>query len=109
MNDKELADKVVALGVAKWSGIWEGYLTIGNGQYQSVYEFVRAWRVAGVLMEKCYDREIDLSTHTGVAAHNGENWVGLTSNDKDWTTGIGDSLPRAIIEACVEALERVVR
>ena len=107
-QDKLLADRVVALGVGhKGTSGKDWYSTGVEIPSLHSYEFVRNWRVAGALMEKCYDKEIDLSTHTGIAAHNGENWVGLTSNDKDWTTSIGDSLPRAIIEATVEVLERV--
>ena len=52
MNDKELADKVVALGVGRT------FPTDPNIWYMPDYtatgatRFVRDWRVAGALMEK---------------------------------------------------------
>ncbi len=67
MNDKELADKVVALGV----GGTTGYTAKGEAHYRlhwdaleceegldthSPYTFVRDWRVFGALWEKLYAR-----------------------------------------------------
>ncbi len=50
MNDKELADKVVALGIGKPRLGMVGYMFEGYGM--SASEFVRDWRVFGALLEK---------------------------------------------------------
>ncbi len=87
MNDKELADKVVAHGV--------GELHIRNFMLDDFdmslepSKFVRDWRVAGALMEKEWgflERLIALSQIDFIPKN--------------------ESLPRAIIEAYVEAQER---
>ena len=88
MNDKELADKVVALGVKRFPALF--------GHYQPHdHDFVRDWRVAGALMEKVGRIEIR-QEHDGT-------W----SVDILWakvSCTYNESLPRAIIEACCEAL-----
>jgi len=94
MSDRELADRVVALGVGK--KLDELYYSWG----QQSDKFVRDWRVAGALMEKCTDLHYD--TMPGITtviawANNG--------NDSSEEIEVTESLPRAIIEACVEALE----
>ena len=84
MNDKELADKVVALGLARETEIMAG--GHGNEHPETIYilndntlnakdakQFVREWSVAGALMERVINKDT-----------------------------------RAIIEACVEALEPVL-
>lgn len=89
MNDRELADKVEELGV-------------GN-QYGTSHAFVRDWRVAGALMERCkYLRQWsqrDDDQHEVHAICKG------ISNKNQHSYGLSESLPRAIIEACVLALE----
>ena len=54
MTDKELADKVVALGVGEKDTFRSDMYTLGK--FHSVRyeadEYVRDWRVAGALMEK---------------------------------------------------------
>ena len=105
MNDKELADKVVALGVGKFlpAKLGKIHLRSEDGYSigfldSSVSEFVRDWRVAGALMEKvdsCYpEKLID------------ERWqvqASMNAMPTEWL--VNKSLPRAIIEACCEALE----
>ena len=108
MNDKELADKVVALGVyyrrtpdkpngdpvyVKSEYWWDGL---------SARAFVRDWRVAGALMEKaCHNKLMQV-----------EQWEDST----EWAVDFGghacadnESLPLAIIQACVWAMESVPR
>ena len=97
-DDKWLADQVVALGVADWSGIWKGYLTMGSGQYQSLYEFVRDWRVAGALMERCQKIYAEYIGEPEQVVY------ARAENNRTWEWPSGESLPRTIIEACVEAL-----
>ena len=93
MSDKELAERVVALGAGK--KIDSIYYSWG----QQAGKFVRDWRVAGALMEKCLSVEFITVRRTGersAVARAG----GPTSDAVDL------SLPRAICEACVEALEQ---
>ena len=117
MNDKELADAVVALGVGKYhprtneAGIhvssYSG-LSINGHEIDGTEErvnsaitilvtpydkFVRDWRVAGALMEKCATGEYSVLSDN--------EWSALMNDDhQSWN----ESLPRAIIEACVSAL-----
>ena len=105
MNDKKLADKVVALGVGgqdKYPLSMDGvgfYQTPGDESDGLCAElFVRDWRVAGALMEKCQKMYVEYigepEQTVYVRAENNRTW--------DWPAG--ENLPRLIIEACVEAL-----
>ena len=103
MNDKTLADRIVALGVAAKAPCekeWWIYYIPEVVPGLTAENFVRDWRVAGALMEKCTDLHYD--TMPGITtviawANNG--------NDSSEEIEVTESLPRAIIEACVEALE----
>jgi hypothetical protein len=88
LNDKELADAVVAHGVGKYDGPEYYYLM----SLQDAYEFVRDWRVAGALMEKC-SKLPDYTRNKLVDA------IGCALVYSRECTS------RAIIEACVEALK----
>ena len=89
MEDKELADRVVALGV--------GELLDPDYHEQSYYhfdsdtwfssDFVCSWVVAGALMEKVNESDFAYESYS----------INRVSSDK--------SLPRTIVEACVEALD----
>ncbi len=92
MHDKELADAVVALGVGACNSMNEEIYQPPSDVIGIAYtaeQFVTDWRVAGALMEKCDDvrclhnvmRELSFEEH----AHH--------------------PLPRAIVLACLEALE----
>ena len=100
MNDKELADAVVALEVGESTLGDRGELYRYDGSefswsFDDVAEtFVRDWRVAGALIERALNatecrravwRDIDPQG----------DWIGLTKPI---------SVSRAIIEACVSAL-----
>ena len=88
MNDRELADKIVALGVGESvSSLF--FLSGAHNEPVDAEFFVRDWRVAGALMEKCIEQKIHL--------------VPIMKSATVRLVKIG-SLPRAIIEACVEAL-----
>ena len=97
MKDKELADKIVALllDFHDWGDnpgqASERYGAKNWHLPKIAHDFVRDWRVAGALMEKCFDKEIVLAHITDEAMRN-----------------MGESLPRAIIGAAVEALESVL-
>ncbi len=104
MNDKELADRVVALGVGIKSN--RGMSEYSHDLYDfpsfpypvCADVFVRDWRVAGALMEvKCW----------GVnTVRKGDEWeahVVPIGQIKEYIAR-NESAPRAIIEACVEAL-----
>ena len=101
--DRSLADKVVALGVGESAGtlsnpLWEISGDYGNGLQVAAWQFVRDWRVAGALMEKCWSVEIDkIGCPWWVAAER-------PKKPQKFCKAKNESLPRAIIEACVEAL-----
>jgi hypothetical protein len=104
MDDKTLADAVVALGIKKLmlkqpSG--ESYTW--TYQPQPDNEFVRDPRVAMALMEKIDFTEIWMQEF---ATDHSIVWV-VKANPhyhKDPLESVDESLPRAIILACVEAL-----
>lgn len=100
MKDQQLADRVVALGVGWYDEVenlyWlqtddvDAFLDpqVRNNWFKKRAEgFVRDWRVAGALMEKMPPGEIAKK----IARDGSCEWL------KD---------PRAIITACVEALEK---
>lgn len=102
MTDQELADAVVALGALhqrdrkRWPDL---YIVQNYGDEPlRADEAVRDWRVAGAFMEKVerlWYRHGKLGWEAVVCKDNGD----LISD------GINESLPRAIIEACVNALK----
>lgn len=94
MNDKELADRIVALGVG-FSRITYGKADHRYGPDDSTpWAFVRDWRVAGALMEK-------MSTVDEL--HAPLMRVIDKAGADAYLRGKGP-LPRAIIEACSERL-----
>ena len=106
MNDKELADRIVALGVGcSYDFPDRGYMYGLDGlfgpddeqQYPSA--FVRDWRVAGALMEKHGNG----FTYLLVV----DKWFIYDHDDcgNEVCVAKNESLPRAICEACVAALE----
>ena len=97
MNDKELADRIVALGVGCFhDGLY--WLSLECPRVGGGPEWLaRDWQVAGALMEKVDGIGIDRKKKMVVLAI-------LNEDDKDYMASINDSLPRAICEACVEAL-----
>lgn len=112
MQDKELADKVVALGV----GEIDIHMKLfpygladtdgGNHSWNEAELFIRDPRVAMALMEKCISNPLSFAIR--------EDEVNIASLQYDrgaWHYGggvsnvmIDESLPRAITEACTEAL-----
>ena len=119
MTDQELADKVVVLGVGELfqTSIAGGAYMLRLTNYDtplSTELFVRDWRVAGALMEKCFASEIDIRTlsewgkdpsRPGIIKNPRFAVEWLASSD-DGVVGFDDAgeLSRAIIEACVKAL-----
>jgi len=114
MTDQELADKVVALGVGYADrggpGFMDDYTLGGIGNELNADEFVRDWRVAGALMEKCIAMDVE---YMEIDSGYGRGWqVCNTIAGKQpykYHKANNDSLPRAIIEACVAALEERAR
>lgn len=93
MDDKTLAEKVVALGVGlEQSMFTDDYTYHGIGV--TADKAVRDWRVAGALMEKVLDGAKDRKAAWKSIDPQGA-WINLTKPA---------SLPRTIIEKCVEAL-----
>ncbi len=103
MNDKELANKVVVLGVGEKDTFRPYMYTLGK--FESVrYEadkYVRDWRVAGALMEKCRKGHLYSWTPFGEFE---VQWGVLAYHHKEVDIDRVDDLPRAIIEACVKVL-----
>lgn len=129
-DDEELADKIIASGVGTKKYLVdntyvESYTLQGSQPPHLVHYFIRRdliggadnfvsdWRVAGAMMEKCVgkpdwmpiyvDRKVSSEvthrcwierTHSGIEV---ENYHAR-----------GDSLPRAINEACAEALSGLI-
>ena len=119
MNDRELADAIVACGVGfhesiprSTTSVYRGHAFVDEGNIKHLMlsgEFVRDWRVAGAMMEKCeadgWDALIDLQAGCQPRVRLGR-WQGESCSTEN-TKGIGksESLPRAINEACIEALD----
>ncbi len=103
MNDKELADRVVSLHVACRSPSDFYYLVDQSSRSNIAEYFVRDWRVAGALMEKCKaDMRGPVTIYVSTPASQDFHvraFDGLRGHEAE-----SDSLPRAIIEACCEAL-----
>ena len=106
MNDKELADKVVALGIGiRVDGEWYGLRDRPDDSQpmgtKKPKKFVRDWRVVGALMEKCFEVQVCGSDVTN-------DWAAVAMclpTGKHWSKVENDSLPRSIVETCVEALQ----
>ncbi len=101
VNDQELADKIVALGVGYRSGPHAYGIFLAEGTSERIGEpelFVRDWRVAGALMERCAAVDIDTIGNPW--------WVAALRHEKPekWFKAKGESLPRAIVEAGIGAL-----
>jgi hypothetical protein len=97
VNDKELADRLVELGIGvkEWEQTFTGrYITPAPSDALEPHWFVRDWRVAGALMERCEETEWYWDSEEAVYY--------VTADIKGFAQD--KSLPRAIIEACVEAL-----
>ena len=102
MNDKELADKVVAILGTATVADWDQPVVIqDNGAWMGVVPYVRDWRVAGALMEK-------LESYDGFLLQQSGDDAGMCRVEVAGGTGINGNMCRAIIEACVEALELVL-
>jgi len=111
MTDQELADAIVARGVAHTSEIRA--TDFGeNPRAETIYilntgllsacnpkQFVRDWRTAGAMIELCETGEF-------VRLENGLWAVGIPfPKTNREAQAENESLPRAINEACVEALQ----
>ena len=117
MNDKELADRIVALGVGEYRGD-DRYLiapptdNVRERGFQIVHRaddglakwFVRDWRVVGALMErvKSAGHQIESIDDNVRVVRRGYQFFNL---DALFGKSSNESLPRAICEACVAALE----
>ena len=96
MNDKELADKVVILLPDLFDTIFRGLSEVWPEA------IVRDWRVAGVLMEVLFQQD-NFSFASTLKL-----WSALVSAMFALHEDNDESMPRAIIEACVEELEPVL-
>jgi len=99
-TDKELADRVVALGVLEWNSDEGMYFCFAPFMALSAEQVVRDWQLAGALMES-----VDaIETQPLISIEGGKVEVYCCYSGID-STSTNDSLPRAIIEACCEVLE----
>ncbi len=107
MNDQELADRVVALGVgrilAKDSG--KGYRFAG--QFLTSSQIVRDPRVAMALMEKCAVRgfHVTLGKTGQYKAQDGQRYCSAGRTGLPAHVAYGDESAHTITQACVQALE----
>ncbi len=118
VNDKELADKVVALGVGnksktQYSDINPLWRT-PSGHHLDAPEFVRDWRVVGALLKQVFDRRFSfmvMQMPDGKPMMTIQRPIGSAgeyadpSTRRGWASQVVDNdLPRAITSACVSAL-----
>ena len=105
-DDRELADAVVALGVGESTLGDRGELYRYNDCELWAYDdtaeiFVRDWRVAGAMME---NEKIHLLYYS-LGSGEGYKVKALNMESDKLVIIVNESLPRAITEACVEALK----
>jgi len=112
MNDKKLVDLLVKLDILEWllddngddkflSLHGSGRCILLNDDYDmQCFVAVRDWRVAGALMEKM-DGELLIWRQ----AYDNDSPVWIVETHLTNADGRDESLPRAIIEACCDALE----
>ena len=107
MNDKDLADKVVDLGIGEIVSHWNSndYTFDTYDNSTTADQFVRDWRVAGSLMERAANQDILIwqQQYPDLAGMKVQP-VWIVEISKNLADARDESLPRAIIEACVEAL-----
>ena len=96
-TDKELADKVVALLPEIMVHRDGMYRVLPSQFYFPAESFIRDWRVAGALIEKCKVVSWTKTTTGGSYVHARAKQHGYGEQPKG-------QVVRAIIEACVEAL-----
>ena len=110
MSDRELADKLVALGVIRAESHYGRLVYFKPGEHYGqpgidgdAESLVRDWRVAGAVMEQLVgnDTLVWLQAYPDLADHKVQPvWIVESGNH----SGRDESLPRAIIEAGCEAL-----
>lgn len=96
MNDQELADGLVAMGIGRTDGLWADgtpqYMRNDSGDWYGAHAFVRDWRVAGAVMELVDSGHWKSGHRDGFAAT-------MYISPHAPVCATGHSLPRAIIEA----------
>ena len=110
MNDKELADRVsIILGAKHCDGPFPDNWYFPDQEIEKYLGFndaalVRSWLVAGAMMEKCKaNMKGPVTIYVSTPANDDFHvraFDGLKGHEAE-----NESLPRAINEACVEALE----
>jgi len=98
MNDKELADKAVAFDVGAYDAGARWPYWVDGHEWMDEWAFVRDWRVAGELMEKCQKIYVEYIGEPEQTVY------ARAADNRTWEWPAGESLPRTIIEAVVEAL-----
>ena len=108
MNDKELADKVVELGVVEDQFMAINYSLDAETLDDLIGGFVRDWRVAGALMEKIYEKRYSfmiMQMPDGEPIMTIQQPLTTENNHKNWARNTKPLMPTfAQMGACVEAL-----
>jgi len=104
MNDKELADKVIGLGIGERSKSSDLADFVYFKGMEREDHFVRDWRVAGVIMKRVADEGFHISMGVALAGEY-DCHIDHLENDMRKYSAYNKSLPRAIVEAGVEALK----
>ena len=112
MTDQELAEALFELRVVSFNPAYEcAYNTVAGGKNMNAEQIVRDWRVAGALMEKLTMegpdklRTVMGSYHPTLGSFEASVSVSATNVYGTYLDRSHESLPRAIIEACCNALE----
>ena len=98
MNDQELARQIVAHLGGDGPNNYAAYSIVIDGiaHWMPAEKLVNDWRVAGAMMERCDSIIIGKGARFRVE---------VTMNELSWVEPTyGESLPRALNEACSEAL-----
>jgi len=103
MDDQELADKIVALGILRRIEGDDNHGVLYNCEIldplERAEDVVRDWRVAGALIDIVAANEMDISI-----SHHKLTGMAYVIIQPSGISAMSEYTPRAICEACVEAL-----
>lgn len=112
MNDQELADALVETGIVEGPNNYAAYALLDQAvsNWQPAKSLVNDWSVAGACMEKCVGKpewlEITINRKCrGTPDDVARCWIQDQCELDDPIHARDRSLPRAIIEAYVEAMK----
>ena len=105
MSDKELAEKVVEVLGGTIVKLKSGHIVmdcpaLDDGRWMGVKKFVRDFRIAGALLQRVFYFHGQINTETHLHYFSTIPRLGREAS----FDATNESLPRAIVEACAEAL-----